>query len=109
MAEMSLSQGSRSSPLEHTSDRLPSPASATDGLQSIIQHVAHFSLCSRTGSEPNVVPSTHNQQDQPVIIQLFGNDTDERLRCRIRRLLLQLIQTAQALRQDHSRIESGAL
>jgi hypothetical protein len=88
--------------------RLSAPAFAADGLQGIIQHVADFPLGSGAGCQSNVVPPAHNQQHHLIILQGFRYYADKCSSCGIESLLFQLIQAAQALRQDHSGIESAA-
>ena len=61
-----------------------------------------------TGCQSNIALLADNQQ-YLIIVQVFRCDADKSPRCQIERLLLQFVQTAQALRQDNSRIESAGL
>lgn len=95
--------------LRRCEDRSAAAAFAADRLEGIVQHVAHFSFDARAGGQLNYASLAHNQQHQLIVLQVFRHDADKRSSCRIQRLLFQLIQTAQALRQDHARVESRAL
>ena len=87
---------------------LPPAAFTAYGLQSIIQHVAHSAMDASTRSQPKTALLAHDQEHL-IITKVFRHDADKCARGRIESLLFQCVQTAQALRQDNSRIESAAL
>jgi len=82
-------------------------ALATDRLQSIIQDVAHPSPRPRSGRDPKF-GLLADDQHHLIIAQVFAGDADKCANRCIGRILFQLVQAAQALRQDYSRIESAA-